>query len=212
MGAMSTHDQDTPEFEHQRLKRRRPEAVERWFLRHADAVYTFIFYRVNRDPDLATELVQETFVTALREIDRYDPGRGEMLTWLTLLARNRIRKALRLRGRYRTDVEMWEKIDSRLLEAYRRIESAPLPDRVLEQQETADLVRMTLSNLPANYRRALTQRYCEQWSLQEIAASIGTTEGAVKSLLHRARLAFKTAFGTIAESLQEQHPARRVTP
>lgn len=211
MGAMSGHESDNTELDLQRLRRHHPDAVKRWFLQHADAVYTFVYYRANRDPDLAADLVQQTFLEALAKIDDYDPGRGGMLTWLTLLSRNCIHRALRQQDRYRTTAEMWEKIDARLLTAYRQLESAPLPDEIVEQQETAELVQMALANLPDNYRQTLTQHYYEQRSLQEIASSRGTTEGAIKSLLHRARLAFRTAFGTIAESLHEFPSGRQVT-
>jgi RNA polymerase sigma-70 factor (ECF subfamily) len=135
-----------------------------------------------------------------------------MLTWLTLLSRNCIRRALRQRRRYRTDGEAWERIDERLAAAFRQIEASPLPDEVLEKQETAELVQMALSNLPDGYRKALTLHYCEQRSLQEIASARGSTEGAVKSLLHRARLAFRSAFVAITESLHEPPSGRRLTP
>ncbi|MCP4663682.1 MAG: hypothetical protein GY856_50500 [bacterium] len=42
---------DTPQTEHpdfDGLRRRCPEAIERWFEAHSDAVYTFVFYRVGR--------------------------------------------------------------------------------------------------------------------------------------------------------------------
>ena len=71
---------------------------------------------------------------------------------------------------------------------------------------------MALSNLPGSYRSALRQHYFEQRSLREMAATSGSTESAVKSLLHRARLAFKAAFQTIAESLHDRPAAGRQTP
>jgi RNA polymerase sigma-70 factor (ECF subfamily) len=209
---MSTPANGSSELELRRLRRRRPEAVERWFLEHADTVYTFVFYRVGRDPELASEVVQETFLTALRRIDDFDPRRGEMATWLTLLSRNCIRRALRQQGRYRTEGEAWDRIDAGLLSAYRKLESEPLPDEVLESRETSDLVRMALANLPGSYRNALLQHYYERRSLREMASSSGSTESAVKSLLHRARLAFKAAFQTIAESLRGRPATGRQTP
>jgi RNA polymerase sigma-70 factor (ECF subfamily) len=188
------------DIEYQRLLNRDPDTVERWFLEYADALYTFVFYRVDRDRELASEVVQETFLTALRKIKDYEPGRGAMLSWLAYTARNLIRKALRSRGRIKEIGDRWEEIDRKLLAAYGELERTPLPDEVLERKETAELVRMTLSSMPENYRRALREHYCEQRSLGEIADGSGMSESAVKSLLHRARLAFRTAFQTIAAS------------
>jgi len=212
MSAMNDNETENSGYDIRQLRERRPLAVERWFLEHADALYTFIFYRVGRDEELATEVVQETFLAALERIADYDRERGPMLPWLTYTARNCIRKALKERGRLRSLGDRWEVIDRKLLAAYSELATTPLPDEVLEREETAELVQMTLSNLPDNYRNALRQHYCLQRSLREIAGTLGVTEGAVKSLLHRARLAFKAAFETIAESFERQPRPRRVIP
>jgi len=212
MGAMRKHPNPFSETDLARLRRRRPEAVERWFRDHADGVYTFVFYRVGKDDDLAADVAQETFVTALGRIGDYDPERGAMSTWLTYTARNCIRSALTRSKRHRAEAARWQAIDETLVAAYREMERAPLPDEIVEQHETADLVRMTLAHLPEHYREVLTRRYCRQQPLEEIASSRGTTEGAVKSTLHRARLAFKAAFLTLAGSLEDRPTPRRVNP
>ncbi len=184
----------------QALGSRQPQAVEQWFHEYADAVYTFALYRVGKDPDLAEEVVQDTFVTALSRIEEYDQRRGMMLPWLTYFCRNSIRKALRHRKGGDALAEFYGEIDRRLLAAYRRLATDPLPEDVLHGQETKELVQLTLANIPGNYQQVLTQHYLEQRSLKEIAASHSLSEGAIKSLLHRARLAFKTAFVTFADA------------
>jgi RNA polymerase sigma-70 factor (ECF subfamily) len=209
---MRNHGTEQGSYDLRQLRARKPGAIEGWFLEHADALYTFIYYRVGRDEDLATELVQETFLAALERIEDYEQARGPMLPWLTYTARNRIRKALRERRRLKGLGDRWEVIDRKLLAAYAELATTPLPDAVLEREETAELVRMALANLPEGYRRALEQHYCRELPLREIAGSMGTSEGAVKSLLHRARLAFKAAFETIAKSFERQPSPRRVIP
>jgi RNA polymerase sigma-70 factor (ECF subfamily) len=211
MDEMNGHSSAATDADLRQLRQRAPAAVERWFHRHANPLYTFVFYRVGRDPELAAEVVQETFLAALGKIEDYDPERGGMQPWLTFVARNCIRSALRQRSRFEGGLAEWEEIDRKLLATFRDLSAAPLPDEVLERQETAELVQMALSNIPETYRRALKQHYYLGRSLAEIARSQRTTEGAVKSLLHRARLAFKAAFETIAESLERQPSTREVT-
>jgi RNA polymerase sigma-70 factor (ECF subfamily) len=194
------------------LRRRDPTAVARWFEAHVDPLYTFVFYRVGRDEESAADVVQETLLAALRKIEDYDERRGAMLPWLTYLSRNHIRSARRRRSRSTQVGTDWAEVDRRLLRAYAGLSATPLPDEILERQETAELVQMALSNLPESYRLALRQHYCEQRSLAEIARAREITEGAVKSLLHRARQAFKAAFETIATSLGPATPVRRITP
>ena len=53
---------------------------------YSDPVYGFIFYRVGRDTNPAGDVAQETFITALETIDRFDPRRGEMFPRLTHIA------------------------------------------------------------------------------------------------------------------------------
>jgi DNA-directed RNA polymerase specialized sigma24 family protein len=64
-----TTAQSEPEIDYPRLRRREKEEVVRWFDAFSDPVYGFIFYRVGRDADLAGDVAQETFVTALQTID-----------------------------------------------------------------------------------------------------------------------------------------------
>jgi RNA polymerase sigma-70 factor (ECF subfamily) len=174
-------------------------AVKDWFLANADGLYTFVYYRVGKDADLAAEVVQETFTVALENIASYDPGRGSEFAWLTCVARNCIRRALRQRRQAASLLSRWEAIDRRLLDAYERLENAPLPEDALERQETRELVQTTLANLPCRYRDVLKSYYYLRLPLKRIAAGAGLSESATKSLLHRARLAFKAAFLTVAE-------------
>jgi RNA polymerase sigma-70 factor (ECF subfamily) len=185
------------------LRCRRAEAIDAWFATYADPVYAFILYRVDRNPDLAADVAQDTFVTALTRIEDFDPERGEMLPWLTYTARNCIRKALRQEARYATVSDLWERIDARLAAALSELGEAPLPHQALEREETVELVRAALSNLSLRYQKVLRQHYFQQRTVREIAALEGSTEGAVKVALHRARLAFQAAFESICANLEE---------
>lgn len=198
--ANKTTSQSEPKINFRRLRRREKEEVVRWFNSFADPVYGFIFYRVGRDADLAGDVAQETFVTALETIDRFDPARGDMFPWLTYIARNCIRKALR-QSRDSALSDFWENVDRRLPRALTDLGMSVLPGELLERKETAELVRMALTNLPLRYQVALRRRYFEELSLHEMAALEGSSEGAMKVLLHRARQAFRTAFETISASL-----------
>jgi RNA polymerase sigma-70 factor (ECF subfamily) len=185
----------------ERLQARDRQAVEAWFQAYADPMYAFVLRRVGGDRDLAADVVQETFVRALDSMTDYDPARGPMLTWLLLIARNSLKQALRQRNRQQTGWDGWKHVDGQVLAAYARLDSHPLPEEVVARQETAESARCALGTMPPGYRDVLHCYYYQDQSVRQIAASQGMTEGAVKSLLHRARLAFNDAFLAVARTL-----------
>ena len=163
-------------------------------------LYRFCFYRLGSNADLAEEVVQETLLRAIRELDKYDPARsgGNIFTWLTGLARNEIRGAL---GRENAAVSLqalWDKLDDELRSVYSRLESAPLADDVLEREETREMVNATMAQLPPHYREALEAKYVLGRTVRDMAAAWQMSEKAVESQLTRARQAFRATFVALA--------------
>jgi RNA polymerase sigma factor (sigma-70 family) len=174
-----------------RLRERRPEAIEAWFAGYAAVVHGFVRRRVAVCPELADDVTQDTFLVALKQIEGFDPERGAMLPWLTYIARNCARKALRERARIVGSVDASEGAP---VGPFPSLDHAPLPDELLMRDETAERVHAALSSLAPAHQRVLEHYYVLQQPLKQIARAETTTVGAVKSLLHRARLAFKAAF------------------
>ncbi len=155
---------------------------------HARALYTFCFFRLGRDHHATEEVVQETLLLAVERIADFDPGRGDLHTWLAYLSRNLIRKAN---------------------EARRRFFAAALPEVAIETEVEDDLaegdaVAVALARIPAHYRAVLERRYARSEATRAIAEAEGTTEKAVESLLARARDAFLKAFlGAVSKNKTE---------
>lgn len=182
------------------------EAIERFYDAHVEGLYTFIYYRVGRDTALAEDIVQETFTIALSRQADYDPARGSVGSWLTVLSRNVIRDHLRAHRRGDDLAATWERIDATLAQTFASMAEAPLPGEVLERAETRDLVHMAVANLPEQYRTALTRKYVDGESLETLAGEFGISVDATKSLLARARRAFRDTFATLSTNLSEVTP------
>jgi RNA polymerase sigma-70 factor (ECF subfamily) len=191
------------------LRQGRPDAVEGWFASFSDPIYSFIFYRVGKDRPLAEDIAQETFLTALESISRYDPSRGEMFPWLTYIARNNSRKALRHARRHVGVGRLWDDVDSSFFAGLQRLNGAALPDAVLERQETAELVRLALSQLAPRYQDLLRAHYFAEATIPS-ADPKAPSPGAARVRLHRARLAFKTAFEAAVSALSTRQTARSI--
>jgi RNA polymerase sigma-70 factor (ECF subfamily) len=173
-----------------------------------DPLFRFCFYRVGRNRHLCEEVVQETLVRALRDLDNYDPPRANanIFPWITGLARNEIHRAL---SREKAGVSLealWARMDKELLGLYAKLDSEPFADEVLEREETRELVNATMSQLPPHYREALEAKYVTGKSVRDLAQLWRTTEKAVESQLTRARKAFRATFLALTRSLGTEMP------
>jgi RNA polymerase sigma-70 factor (ECF subfamily) len=167
------------------------ETVRLWFIEYADQLYSLILHKVGKDENLACDIVQQTFVEALSKIKEYEPARGTMLSWLSCLSKNYTKKMLREKQRHLSYQQDNYSTNGELLETCTKITTQPLPEHIIERQETAELVRTTLTQLPDWYRKVLRQYYYQQKSIEEISNSEGKSAVALRILLYRARKAFK---------------------
>jgi RNA polymerase sigma-70 factor (ECF subfamily) len=120
-----------------------------------------------------------------------------------MLSRNVIRDQLKAHRRTDELATAWERIDATLAQTFASMAERPLPGEVLERAETRDLVHMAVANLPEQYRTALTRKYVDGESLETLAGELGISIDAAKSLLARARRAFRDTFATLSAHLSE---------
>jgi len=124
-------------------------------------------------------LCRKRFLT-LSAGEHFDEEKGSVDEWIFGIARNNIRLEIRKRasrpganGDLSTYLEL--------------IDTEPLPDELLENKETAEIVRTALSGLEDREQSVLRAKYIEGLSAGEIAKRLEVTEKAVHDLLYRAR-------------------------
>ena len=150
------------------------------------------------------DVVQEVFMAAAESAGRFDATRGTLWNWLAGIVRNKV--ALRFRQnatRISAAKRWWDRMSdmSRQWLAGRR----DAPDGALEAEEMATLVRCTLLKISHEYQTLLVGKYIEDLSAAELASRCGSTAGAIRGRLLRARQAFRKAFEARAD---EPEPAR----
>lgn len=183
-----------------------PQAIQELADLALRTLYSFCLYRVGNKRELCEEAVQETVLHAIDRLAEYDPQRadGDVLPWLTGLARNEIHRVLaREKGTVSLE-ELWASVDGELLAAYGRVNAELLSDEVLRREETRELVNATMSQLPPHYRAALECKYVEGRSVREMAELQSVSEKAAESLLSRAREAFRATFLAISRNIETQ--------
>jgi RNA polymerase sigma-70 factor (ECF subfamily) len=135
----------------------------------------------------ASDLVQETFLEAQRAFDRFQGNsEGELRAWLRQLLHHRAAKFGR---RYRTTQKRRLARETALSAAAGQGElraELPSPSTQLMALEQAQRLRQALERLPDDYRRAITLRYVEQYSFEEIGRLMQRTPNAARLLWLRA--------------------------
>jgi RNA polymerase sigma-70 factor (ECF subfamily) len=125
----------------------------------------------------AEDLAQQVFIRIWKSAPRYRPT-AKFTTWLFRITRNLVFNELR-RKRHFVDQadEMPEPAERRDQE----------PDKVLMEGELQSAIQNAIDQLPESQRLAIILRRYEGMAYEEIAAVIGTSVPAVKSILFRAR-------------------------
>ena len=151
---------------------------------HSDRVYRAL-RRFGLAPDEAGEVAQEVFLRAWRGLGRFE-GRSQLSTWLYRIAFNEAQRRL---GRRRTAAAIDPSGDDPL----ESIADDPdrEPDARALHRELGEAVDVALAQLPPELRAAVILRDLEGLSTNEAAAAAGVRPAALKSRLHRGRLALR---------------------
>ncbi len=165
--------------------------------RHLEPLYEFVHYRVASDRSSAEDIVQDTFLVALSSLESFD-GRSSLHVWLCGIAKNKIR-TLRRKRKPMALADVLDESDTEIDAILSKVDSEELPEWILEERETRDLVGAALSSLPAEYRAALIDKYVDGKSTAEIAERSAKGVKAAESILFRAREAFARVFQLLAK-------------
>ncbi len=160
-----------------RLSRGDPNAAEELVAEHADALYRFVYHQVGGVIQDAEDIVQETFLAAVRQAGRFR-GQSRLRTWLFSIASHKVADHWR-RQRRRAELPLFE--DHPL------VDKAVGQEGMLERLEDRQMIRAALLRLPPHYRTALVLRYVEGLSVAETAQVMKRSVKSVESILVRAR-------------------------
>jgi len=144
--------------------------------------------RMVRDPAIAEELVQETFLRVHRSRERYEAD-ARFSTWLYRIATNLALNELRRPYRRHPHASAEARSDPDAGPALELVASGPSTDELVDARRAGEALRAELDRLPERQRTALWLSAGEGLSYAEVAVVLETSEASVKSLVHRARTA-----------------------
>jgi RNA polymerase sigma-70 factor (ECF subfamily) len=132
-----------------------------------------------RDDDEADDIAQETLITALRHIDRYDPGTN-MRAWLSTIAVNLCRDRLRRQNSRLRWRELFAGSHRPPSDKSHHLEARHV------RREANAALWASVNALDEKHRLPIILRYANGFSTREVAETLRIPEGTVHSRLHHA--------------------------
>jgi RNA polymerase sigma-70 factor (ECF subfamily) len=151
-------------------------------------LFAYVHCRTGRRIEDTEEIVQETWLVAVKKIARFDPGRGGFEGWLRGIADNVVSSYRRRAARLPRSLDGAGESVPSALEVSAGTAEGDGPENLAEE------IALVLTGLPGRYQAVIRAKYQDELPVAEIAERWGETPKAVESLLSRARAAFRAAF------------------
>jgi RNA polymerase sigma-70 factor, ECF subfamily len=161
------------------------EALEELYLIHFDRIYSYLHVTVGNRHD-AEDLTTQTFMKMLESIGRFRWQAAPFSAWLFRIAHNLAMDHFRAGRRWQPQEEVPEPAGS---------EESSAEDEAMQSIGRASMLEL-IEELSHEQQQVLTLKFVFSFSNREVATILGKTEGAIKSLQHRALV-----------SLQKKAPA-----
>lgn len=147
-------------------------------------VYSFAFLRLAGNKEVTEDIVQETFISAMKGLINYK-GTSSYKTWLCGIAKNKIlnyyRSNIRKEG-FAYAEELDYVADNQDIEG------------MLINLETRKVILQTLNNLKPTYKYVLILKYIDDYSVNDIAKYLRKTPKSIDGILQRSKNSFKKEF------------------
>ena len=151
------------------------EALEELYLMHFDRIYSYLQLSVGNRHD-AEDLTNQTFVKMLESIERFEWRKVPISAWLFRIAHNLAMDHFRSRRRWQPEEEPPEPPGS---------EARSAEEEAMQAIGRGSMLDM-IEGLSHDQQQVLTLKFVFNFSNAEVATILGKTEGAIKSLQHRA--------------------------
>jgi len=174
-------------------------AFELLMRRHNQRLYRVVRALLRDGPEI-DDVIQQAYLRAFQHLDQYT-GAAPWSTWICRIAINEALTRLRQGHRFIS-------IDSASEDGMANRCKAPEadPERAAAGREFGRLVEHAIDALPEMYRAVLIMREIEGMTVVETAAALDVEEGVIKTRLHRARAALRSAIeGRVGEQMENAY-------
>jgi len=167
-----------------------------WVDRYGDYLYRYAISRI-RDPSIAEDLIQETFVSALHARGSFE-GRSTERSWFTSILKHKILDYFRRMSKEKplAEEDLLEVSGDDFFHDEGKWKVGPAdwtisPTGLLEQKQFWKVLSRCLLELPSNLARVFTLREMEGWNTEEICKALDISPTNCWVLLYRARMGLR---------------------
>ena len=163
----------------------------KWVDQHADYLYRYAATRIS-DDEMAKDLVQETFLSALKAMKNFK-GKASERTWLTSIIKRKVidhyRKINSEKGKAEIKVSFYESGDreGEWLEERVPQQWGDAADAAIESKELQKVIDWCIENLPEKYAVVFKMKTIQKIETEEICNDLEITTSNLWVLIHRAR-------------------------
>ena len=179
-----------------------------WTEKYGDYLFHYAMVRLS-DEQLASDLVQDTFLAALKSKERFK-GASTEKTWLTSILKRKIIDVYRKKSRTReaTASEFGDTITDEELfrteapfRGHWREERGPhshslMPEGEIENEELRAIIEQCIALLPPGLAAAFVMKMVDEADSGEVCKELGITASNLWVMLHRARLRMRDCIET----------------
>jgi RNA polymerase sigma-70 factor (ECF subfamily) len=131
----------------------------------------------------AEDICQEVFIELYNSI-QFFKGESSLLTWIYRIAVNKSLNAVQKRKR--------QQLFNKVMSSFKiGTPAKEVPDAIMEQKETAEVLIMSINKLPENQKIAYTLAKYDDLSYEEISNIMNLSIPAIESLMFRAKAGLK---------------------
>jgi RNA polymerase sigma-70 factor, ECF subfamily len=170
-----------------------PEAFSYLYEKNVTRIYNYIYYRIGSASD-AEDITSRVFYRAFGHINSYVDKGVPFSAWLYRIAHNLIANWHRDNLR-RKEVPLEDHLD-----LPHRVDQ---PEKMLEKSQETELLLKGIRRISPDRQQLILLKYLEDMSNAEIALIMGRSEGAIKSLYHRALIALREEMDAIGYHQEE---------
>ena len=171
---------------------------ECWNAKYAEYFYSYAYAKVN-DSELARDLVQETFLAGLENMDRFSSLSSER-TWLAAILNHKIFRIYRHRASnifvLSASPELYENELFVTPEMKRFLGQVVTPSDRIERCQLFSFVEQALTELPETWRSVFRMRFCDGRSANDICEALQLTPSNYWVICHRLKAALRRKMGS----------------